>query len=563
VPTSRPLPVSPGPAPILGWAWPRLPHRTHPPRAAEGLMAAAAALRGRQSGPFRMLSRAVRLLQRLEEQCGDPRLTSSPPSLKDLLPSIARLLRDVAQAWRGRTPRGSPDVSGGAWDFLVIYLANLEAKGRQVGALLPPRDRKMANDELFRQGSSLRRQLTKLALIFSHMHAELSALFPNGDYCGHMYQLTTAPAHTFWRERCGARCVLPWAEFESLLRACHPVESGPTALALRSTMDLTCSGHVSIFEFDIFTRLFQPWPTLLKNWQLLAVNHPGYMAFLTYDEVQARLQPYRDKPGSYIFRPSCTRLGQWAIGFVSSEGNILQTIPPNKPLFQVLLEGQKEGFYLYPDGRHHNPDLTELCQMEAHQQIHVSEEQLLLYWAMDSTFELCKICAESNKDVKIEPCGHLLCSSCLAAWQHSDNQTCPFCRCEIKGREAVSIHQFQGRSGEARATAEDQGDSSDQEDEEMELGQVTPIAPPLPPRLDVSSRKPRSKGQLTVGPPLALPRLRAPFALPKIKTVAAVPWVITSSPRAQEGATEHGAVLLKGTTEGLEGVCEAEINCQA
>lgn len=51
--------------------------------------------------------------------------------------------------------------------------------------------------------------------------------------------------------------MLPWAEFESLLCTCHPVESGATALALRSTINLTCSGHVSIFEFDIFTRLFQ------------------------------------------------------------------------------------------------------------------------------------------------------------------------------------------------------------------------------------------------------------------------------------------------------------------
>lgn len=53
------------------------------------------------------------------------------------------------------------------------------------------------------------------------------------------------------------RCVLPWAEFEPLLCTCHPVEPGSIALALRSTIDLTCSGHVSIFEFDIFTRLFQ------------------------------------------------------------------------------------------------------------------------------------------------------------------------------------------------------------------------------------------------------------------------------------------------------------------
>lgn len=29
--------------------------------------------------------------------------------------------------------------------------------------------------------------------------------------------------------------------------------------------------------------------------------------------------------------------------------------------------------YLYPDGRNHNPDLSELCQTEPHQRIHVSQ----------------------------------------------------------------------------------------------------------------------------------------------------------------------------------------------
>uniref|UniRef100_A0A2K6UZH0 E3 ubiquitin-protein ligase CBL n=1 Tax=Saimiri boliviensis boliviensis TaxID=39432 RepID=A0A2K6UZH0_SAIBB len=344
-------------------------------------MAVALAPRGRQWEEARAFERAVKLLQRLEEQCRDPRLSMSPPSLRDLLPRTAQLLQEVAQARRAGG-RGDPGDPGGSGNFLVIYLANLEAKSRQVAELLPPRGRRSANDELFREGSRL------------------------------------------------------------------------------------------------------PWPTLLKNWQLLAVNHPGYMAFLTYDEVQERLQAYTDKPGSYIFRPSCTRLGQWAIGYVSSDGSILQTIPANKPLSQVLLKGQKDGFYLYPDGKNHNPDLTELCQAEPQQRIHVSEEQLQLYWAMDSTFELCKICAESNKDVKIEPCGHLLCSRCLAAWQHSDSQTCPFCRCEIKGREAVSIYQFHGQ-----ATAEDSGDGSHQEGRELELGQVPLSAPPLPPRSELPPRK--------------------------------------------------------------------------
>ncbi|XP_047294508.1 E3 ubiquitin-protein ligase CBL-C isoform X6 [Homo sapiens] len=219
-------------------------------------MALAVAPWGRQWEEARALGRAVRMLQRLEEQCVDPRLSVSPPSLRDLLPRTAQLLREVAHSRRA-AGGGGPGGPGGSGDFLLIYLANLEAKSRQVAALLPPRGRRSANDELFRAGSRLRRQLAKLAIIFSHMHAELHALFPGGKYCGHMYQLTKAPAHTFWRESCGARCVLPWAEFESLLGTCHPVEPGCTALALRTTIDLTCSGHVSIFEFDVFTRLFQ------------------------------------------------------------------------------------------------------------------------------------------------------------------------------------------------------------------------------------------------------------------------------------------------------------------
>uniref|UniRef100_A0A8C5KTF2 E3 ubiquitin-protein ligase CBL n=1 Tax=Jaculus jaculus TaxID=51337 RepID=A0A8C5KTF2_JACJA len=384
----------------------------------------AAVRGGWQGAEPRAIRRAVSLLERLEGQCQDPRLAFGHPSLSDLLPRIAHLLREVASA---RSAAGdAPEGPGGAWDFLVTYLANLEAKGRQVEALLPRRGRKDANQELFPEGYRLRRQLAKLALIFSHMHAELAALFPGGHYCGHLYQLTKAPAHTFWRQYCGVRCVLPWAEFESLLCTCHPVEPGPTAQALRSTMDLTCSGHVSVFEFDIFTRLFQPWPTLLRNWQLLAVNHPGYMAFLTYDEVQTRLQACRDKPGSY----------------------------------------------LYPDGKNHSPDLSELFQAEPHQRIHVSEQ--------------------------------------------SDNQTCPFCRCEIKGREAVSISRRQGGAEEDRS--------------------VVPSAPPLPPRLDLSPRSPKSE-RLPKVKPLALPRLRAPLPLPKMRTVALFPWDVPSSPQSRDGAT--------------------------
>ena len=45
---------------------------------------------------------------------------------------------------------------------------------------------------------------------------------------------------------------------------------------------------------------------------------------------------------SYIFRLSCTRLGQWAIGYVTVDGSILQTIPQNKSLCQALIDGARE-----------------------------------------------------------------------------------------------------------------------------------------------------------------------------------------------------------------------------
>lgn len=54
--------------------------------------------------------------------------------------------------------------------------------------------------------------------------------------------------------------------------------------------------NLSCIIYALF-RLFQPWPTLLRNWKILAVTHPGYVAFLTYDEVKARLDKFITRPG--------------------------------------------------------------------------------------------------------------------------------------------------------------------------------------------------------------------------------------------------------------------------
>uniref|UniRef100_A0A182Y0T5 E3 ubiquitin-protein ligase CBL n=1 Tax=Anopheles stephensi TaxID=30069 RepID=A0A182Y0T5_ANOST len=111
--------------------------------------------------------------------------------------------------------------------------------------------------------------------------------------------------------------------FRFELSLVHPISSGLEAMALKTTIDLTCNDYISNFEFDVFTRLFQPWNTLLRNWQILAVTHPGYVAFLTYDEVKARLQKYITKAGkesqSSLSLPCSTDIEVWAILYAIAE----------------------------------------------------------------------------------------------------------------------------------------------------------------------------------------------------------------------------------------------------
>ena len=77
------------------------------------------------------------------------------------------------------------------------------------------------------------------------------------------------------------RTVVSWKLFRQMLHMEHPISSGLEAMALKSTIDLTCNDYISVFEYDVFTRLFQPWSHLLQNWNLLAVTHSGYCAFMT------------------------------------------------------------------------------------------------------------------------------------------------------------------------------------------------------------------------------------------------------------------------------------------
>ncbi|XP_008210674.1 E3 ubiquitin-protein ligase CBL-B isoform X2 [Nasonia vitripennis] len=472
----------------------------------------------------RMLDKTWKLMDKVVKLCQHQRmnLKNSPPFILDILPDTYQRLRLIYSKYEDRMHVLHNN------EHFCVFINNLMRKCKQAIKLF-----KEGKEKMFDESSHYRRNLTKLSLVFSHMLSELKAIFPNGVFAGDQFRITKSDAAEFWKERFGNSTLVPWKVFRHELNQVHPISSGLQAMALKSTIDLTCNGYISNFEFDVFTRLFQPWSTLLRNWKILAVTHPGYVAFLTYDEVKARLQKYcSSKPGSYVFRLSCTRLGQWAIGYVTSDGDILQTIPHNKSLCQALLDGYREGFYLYPDGRNINPDLTWAVQPTPEEHIKVTAEQYELYCEMGSTFQLCKICAEHDKDVRIEPCGHLLCTPCLTAWQvDSEGQGCPFCRAEIKGTEQIVVDPFDPRRthrpGAQSATASNASTptrdldpdteaimelingncgslSNDTDDEEDSSPASSPLparrivpSPPLPPRR--SSPSPTSNNITTSG----------------------------------------------------------------
>ncbi|VVC24077.1 Hypothetical protein CINCED_3A005312 [Cinara cedri] len=335
----------------------------------------------------RTLEKTWKLMDKVVKLCQHSKmnLKNSPPFILDILPDTYQRLRFIYTQYENDLGELFAN------EHFNVFILNVIRKCKQAIKLF-----KEGKEKMYDENSHYRRNLTKLSLVFSHMLSELKALFPNHRFAGDKFRITKSDAAEFWRSNFGMSTVVPWKLFRNTLHDVHPIVSGLEAMALKSTIDLTCNDYISNFEFDVFTRLFQPWPTLLRNWKILAVTHPGYVAFLTYDEVKARLEKFITRPGSY----------------------------------------------LYPDGQKGNPDLSNAVEQSPENHIRVTHEQYEMYCEMGSTFQICKICTENDKDVRIEPCGHLLCTPCLNSWMESDGQGCPYCRAEIKGTEHVVVDPF-------------------------------------------------------------------------------------------------------------------------
>jgi len=362
-------------------------------------------------------------------------LKNSPPYLPSLLVDTDELLTQIF------------DVN--TWELLKnnfhlrIFLNGFREQCKKTLALF-----KDAKDQMEDPDGPYRRELSKFTLVFNHMLAELKAMWPGGVFNSRV-TIVKHEARDFWESNWPDTAIVSWDTFTTAFGRVHKFHSPEEIVALRKTVDLLENHHVSRFEFDVFTRLFQPWKQIMNTWNIIVVTHPGYQAFLTYDEVEARLQKYIRKPGSYVFRLSCTRLGQWAIGFVTAQQTIVQTIPQSKSLYQALIDGIEEKVYIYPDGQDHNPDIQKAIRVPPEDHIKVTREQFDLYEQMDTTFELCKICATHPKSVRIEPCGHLLCRRCLDNWtqeSHGRDTQCPFCRESVLSTEAIVVDPYKNKA---------------------------------------------------------------------------------------------------------------------
>lgn len=198
----------------------------------------------------RTVEKTWKLMDKVVRLCQNPKLQlkNSPPYILDILPDTYQHLRLILSKYDDNQKLAQLSEN----EYFKIYIDSLMKKSKRAIRLF-----KEGKERMYEEQSQDRRNLTKLSLIFSHMLAEIKAIFPNGQFQGDNFRITKADAAEFWRKFFGDKTIVPWKVFRQCLHEVHQISSGLEAMALKSTIDLTCNDYISVFEFDIFTRLFQ------------------------------------------------------------------------------------------------------------------------------------------------------------------------------------------------------------------------------------------------------------------------------------------------------------------
>jgi len=138
----------------------------------------------------RAMERAWKLMDQVVKLCQQPRmnLKNSPPYILDILPDTYQQLKSIYGVYEDRM-----QVLAGI-DYFEVFLESLITKCQKCIKLF--KDNK---ERMFDESSSCRRSLIRTSLIFSHMVAELKALFPHGTFTGDNYRITKSDAAEWWK----------------------------------------------------------------------------------------------------------------------------------------------------------------------------------------------------------------------------------------------------------------------------------------------------------------------------------------------------------------------------
>ena len=135
------------------------------------------------------IEKAWKTMDKVVNQCANRRLNlkNSPPFILDILPDTYQQLRMVFKRYEDNISFLNDN------EYFRLFIENLMNKCKQTVRLF-----KEAKEKIYDESSPARRSLTKLSLIFSHMLAELKAMFPSGVYSGDTFRVTKQSAAEFW-----------------------------------------------------------------------------------------------------------------------------------------------------------------------------------------------------------------------------------------------------------------------------------------------------------------------------------------------------------------------------
>ena len=137
------------------------------------------------------IEKSWKLMDRVVKLCQNHKmnLKNSPPYVLDILPDTYQHLKFIHSKYEDRLHVLSEN------EFFKIFLENLMNKCKKTIKLF-----KDGKEKMYLETSHYRRNLTKLSLVFSHMLAELKALFPNGTFIGDGFRITKSDAADWWRK---------------------------------------------------------------------------------------------------------------------------------------------------------------------------------------------------------------------------------------------------------------------------------------------------------------------------------------------------------------------------